>query len=81
MKPVIRVDVLWDEEAKVYVATSSDVPGLVSEASTFEELQGKVMAVVPELLHDNAAFLKSDTADSIEMCLLSKFSQNIQMSA
>lgn len=29
----------WDEEARVWVATSDDVPGLVTEADTVEDLE------------------------------------------
>jgi len=39
----------WNEEARVWVASSEDVPGLVSEAETVESLIERVMAVIPEL--------------------------------
>lgn len=35
---VFRVDVLHDQEAGVFVATSPDIRGLVAEAPTLEEL-------------------------------------------
>ena len=50
---VFRVNALWDAEAEVYVATSDDIPGLVVEAGTFEELMADLRAVVPELLELN----------------------------
>jgi predicted RNase H-like HicB family nuclease len=40
----------WDNEARVWVAHSDDVPGLSTEADTFERLVERVVAVVPELL-------------------------------
>ena len=43
----------WDEEARVWVATSEDVMGLATEAATFEELLAKLDVVVPELLAEN----------------------------
>ncbi|HIJ20656.1 MAG TPA: DUF1902 domain-containing protein [Deltaproteobacteria bacterium] len=43
----------WDEEAKVWVATSDDVPGLVTEEATMEGLIRKLRAIVPELLEAN----------------------------
>ena len=43
----------WDSEAKVWVATSDDVPGLATEASTLEELSAKLESLVPELLNLN----------------------------
>ncbi len=43
----------WDEEAKVWVATSDDVPGLVTEADTTEALVQKLKVLIPELLEAN----------------------------
>ena len=45
----IRVSVLHDEEADVYVATSKDMRGLVCEADTMEELKAEVERVVRDL--------------------------------
>jgi predicted RNase H-like HicB family nuclease len=49
---VIRT--VWDGEAGVWVAESDDVPGLVAEAPTPAELEGKLKLLVPELLELNA---------------------------
>lgn len=43
----------WDEEASVWVATSDDVPGLVTEETTMEGLIRKLRTIVPELLEAN----------------------------
>ena len=43
----------WDDEAKVWVATSDDVPGLATEADTLELLTKKLEVMVPELLELN----------------------------
>jgi predicted RNase H-like HicB family nuclease len=43
----------WDHEASVWVATSDDVPGLVTEAPTLESLLGKLRQMVPEMLELN----------------------------
>jgi predicted RNase H-like HicB family nuclease len=40
----------WDEEAKVWVASSDDVPGLATEADTSEALVQKLKTLIPELL-------------------------------
>ena len=45
----------WDDEAKVWVATSDDVPGLATEADTLEALSAKLESLVPELLEANGA--------------------------
>ena len=43
----------WDDEAGVWVATSDDVPGLVTEEATMEGLIEKLKAIIPELLEAN----------------------------
>lgn len=45
-----RVDVTYDAEAGVYVATSPDVHGLVAEAATFDALFREVEAGAEELV-------------------------------
>ena len=47
------VNAEWDADASVWVATSDDVPGLVTESETLEALQSKVQIMVPELLEAN----------------------------
>ncbi|MFO0931063.1 MAG: DUF1902 domain-containing protein, partial [Gemmataceae bacterium] len=51
--PMLRVHAFWDADAGVFVATSDDVPGLVTEAETFEALCAKLRVMIPELLEDN----------------------------
>ena len=48
-----EVHATWDDEAKVWVAVSDDVPGLVAEASKIELLVKKLEVLVPELLEAN----------------------------
>lgn len=43
----------WDEEARVWVATSDDVPGLATEGNNLEELIEKLKIMIPELLDAN----------------------------
>ena len=49
----ITVNAEWDREAKVWVATSDDVPGLITEADTVEALTEKLSVMIPELLEAN----------------------------
>ena len=49
----ITVNAEWDPEAKVWVATSDDVPGLITEAETVEALTEKLSVMIPELLEAN----------------------------
>ena len=53
MIPGLTVDVLWDDEAGVYVAVSDDVIGLAVEGATFEALVENVMGAVPALIAAN----------------------------
>jgi predicted RNase H-like HicB family nuclease len=48
-----RVAVEWDDEARVWVASSDDVPGLATGADTFDDLIEKLKIVIPELLVEN----------------------------
>ena len=43
----------WDDEARVWVASSEDVPGLATGADTLEALIEKLRIVIPELLVEN----------------------------
>jgi predicted RNase H-like HicB family nuclease len=43
----------WDAEAGVWVATSDDVPGLVTEAETIEALTSRLRTMIPEILEAN----------------------------
>lgn len=51
----IIVKATWDDEAKVWVAESTDIEGLATEAETVEELRAKIFAMIPELLALNGA--------------------------
>jgi len=51
-KPLfVRVE--WDAEARVWVATSDDVPGLATEEDNIERLIEKLKTMIPELLEAN----------------------------
>ena len=49
----IFVRAFWDEDAKVWVATSNDIDGLSVEGATHEELADKVVAAVADLIELN----------------------------
>jgi predicted RNase H-like HicB family nuclease len=51
--PPYHVKAEWDEDAKVWVASSEDVPGLATGADTLEALIDKLKIVIPELLEEN----------------------------
>jgi predicted RNase H-like HicB family nuclease len=63
----LRVDAAWDDDASVWVATSDDIPGLVTEAETLDELRAKLVDLVPELLAENGDRADRSTALPIEI--------------
>jgi len=59
---VVHVD--WDPEAHVWVATTQDMRGLVTEADTIEALRAKLPGMILDLLEENGI---SDWPASIEI--------------
>ena len=47
------VNLLWDSEADVWVATSDDIIGLVLESGSLDVLIERVCRIAPELLELN----------------------------
>jgi Domain of unknown function (DUF1902) len=50
MSRSITIDARWDSEANVWIATSSDVAGLVVEADTWPTMIEEVRLILPDLL-------------------------------
>lgn len=48
--PLFRVNFIQDKEAGVFVATCKDMPGLVVEAETFDQLKSEVTEAINTLL-------------------------------
>src|SRR5690606_17220727 len=71
----LLVTAQWDDQAKVWVATSEDIPGLVTEAASLDALLDRVLAIVPELLEDNAHHIgeAGHAGNLIDVCILSQF--------
>jgi predicted RNase H-like HicB family nuclease len=59
---VIHAD--WDPEAGVWVATTQDLRGMVTEAETMEALRAKLPGIILDLLEENGI---SDRFASIEI--------------
>ena len=49
----LTVHAVWDDEVRVWVATSDDVPGLATEADDMDALVEKLKAMILELLDAN----------------------------
>jgi len=53
LQDVFEVLARWDSEAGVWVAESEDIPGLVAEADSPNNLARKLRILIPELLELN----------------------------
>ncbi|WP_445626326.1 DUF1902 domain-containing protein [Nostoc sp. DSM 114167] len=73
-----KVQAFWDKDAEVWVANSSDVPGLVTEASSIEILTQKLRVMIPELIVLNG-IIPSDYIGSITFELISHRQELIQV--
>ncbi len=40
----------WDPDGRVWWCESDDIPGLVTEADTFDALTERVLAIAPEII-------------------------------
>jgi len=67
MATTLEVRAHWDDEAKVWWAESDDVPGLVAEAATFDQLVENVREVTPDLLELNG--VKVEGAEISVRCI------------
>jgi predicted RNase H-like HicB family nuclease len=65
-----NIQAFWDEEARVWVAESSQVPGLCTEAATLELLSEKIQVMIPELLENIPANSKVHLEAHREMTLV-----------
>lgn len=60
MNKPLCVHAEWDAEARIRVATSNDVPGLVTEAESVAALVSTLEIVIPELLEANGIPFEPD---------------------
>ena len=49
------INLLWDNEAAVWIATSQNIPGLILESGSLDALIERVRFAAPELLALNTA--------------------------
>lgn len=50
----------YDPEARCWYTLDCDVPGLVTEGDTLEHLRDRAVAVLPELIADNAHLIDEE---------------------
>jgi hypothetical protein len=75
---VFQIDAFWDSDSAVWVATSDNVPGLATEAESFDELQHKLRNMVPELLMLNQV-IAEDYKGSISFELITHTQETVEV--
>ena len=81
-KQAYTVRATWDDEAKVWVAESEDVPGLATEAHTLEALIAKLRVIIPELLEANGALAKRARGGrDLPIELLAQYHERIRLAS
>lgn len=69
------IKLTWDSEARVWIAESDDVPGLVLESGSFDALTERLRFAVPELLELNGVTF----APPIQLRMISERCERIAM--
>ena len=71
---IYEIRAIWDSEARVWVVTSDDVPGLVTEAETIDGVLKNLAELLPYLLEANGIIASGDLPD-IPIHLMSERSE------
>ncbi len=75
----VLVSAKWDGEAQVFVATSENVPGLVAEAATIDDLEAKLAVLIPELLALNGEHSSDSVGHEVPMILTSQRTSKVRV--
>ena len=54
------MNLIWDAEAKVWMATSEDIPGLILEDDSADKLIQRVILAAPEIIELNGVEKRQD---------------------
>jgi hypothetical protein len=76
MGRLIVVRATWDHEANVWTAESSDLPGLVTEASRLDELDRKLPGLIQDLME-----VDGDGEMDIPVEVVASFSRRVRLNA
>lgn len=72
--PEYIINLLWDNEACVWVATGENIPGLALESGSLDALIERVRFAVPELLSLNGV-----SNQTLSMCFRSERHERINV--
>ena len=73
---LILVRATWDDEASVWVAESPDLPGLVTEAASLDDLDAKLPGLILDLVSDD----DDDRGFDIPIEVVATFSRRVTRS-
>jgi hypothetical protein len=76
---VILVRASWDAEARVWVAESADLPGLIVEADSSEQLLDKLDDLIPELIVESG--IDTQGLGEIPYCLMAEAVRKVRVAA
>lgn len=68
------INLTWDTDARVWIAESDDVPGLVMESGSFDALVERLRFAVPELLA-----LNGPTKSPLRLSFISERHEQVAM--
>jgi hypothetical protein len=75
------VKAFWDAEAKVWVATSDDVPGLATEARDVDALIKKLRVMIPELLEANGLLSRKRRIRDVPFEVRAEYHERLRLEA
>jgi predicted RNase H-like HicB family nuclease len=78
MSHLIVVRATWDSETQVWTAESPDLPGLVTEASSLDELDAKLPDLIRDLLEDEN---NTDSGYDVPVEVIATFSKRVRIGA
>ena len=55
-----NIQLIWDDDAKVWIATSDDIPGLILEDESADRLIQRIILAAPEIIELNSMEMKPD---------------------
>lgn len=62
-----RIEVSYDDVAKVYFVSGSDIPGLCTEGETLDELQANIEALIPDLFELNKHLIDDGSSGRVPL--------------
>lgn len=71
-----RIQAEWNQEDRCWIATSDDLPGLVTGADSLDELIGRLKVIIPDFLD-----ALSQTDEHVQFVLQTSNLEAVQLAA